>query len=250
MAGLRTLLQLGGAASGSLNYDTLRVWNTNTTTAENGGQCCLWTVPANVNWFAVEMWGGGGGGAGACCCMAGWPGGSGSYARKIITTTAGSQYTICAAGTTNCSNVCVGCASYPSFLRINGGAVQICASGGSLSCSRCSFHIGCSFQGCQQFQCGSFCGTFGICGVTGSAKSQAFCSGNYYQFMPSAPYISSMNRPTKDGCSGYCGGCCSGGFAMFPGGGGASTSSHTTGPFCGAAGAGGLVTIYYPTVVA
>lgn len=251
MAGLRTLLEYAGGSAGSLNYDTVYVYNTSVNTAENGGQCCLWTVPTGATWFAVELWGGGGGGAGVRCCFGGWPGGSGSYSRKIISgVTAGAQYRICAAGTTNCSSDCIGCASYPSYVTaITGSTVVACASGGATSCSRCYFMINCSQQGCQAWQCGSFCGTMGICGVTGSAKGNAYCSGNSYQFMPDAPFAGNMARPTKDGCSGFCGGCCNGGFAHFPGGGGASSFSHTTGPFCGAAGAGGLVILYVGVTV-
>jgi hypothetical protein len=143
MAGLRTLLQLAADSSGSVNFDEFHIYNTNKTGHNNGGCCCLWTVPTGVAWFAVEMWGGGGGGAGACCCMQGWPGGSGSYARKFVTGlsgTGGETYTICAAGSTYCSQAkCVGCIGNPSFLSINGGAVQVCASGGGSGYVRCYF---------------------------------------------------------------------------------------------------------------
>jgi len=251
MAGLRTLLELAAGSDQTLNYDVTYVYNTNINNPENGGSCCLFTAPVGSTWFAVEIWGGGGGGAGVRCCFGGWPGGSGSYTRKIINGLSGAgteTFTICAAGSTNCSSDCVGCASYPSYVRNGGGTIVACSSGGALSCSRCQFMIGCTGQGCQQEISGSACGTLSICGVTGSAKGTAWCSGSSYQFMPSAPFTSSVARPTKDGCSGYCGGCCNGGYAHFPGGGGASSFSHTTGPFCGAAGAGGLVIVYAGTV--
>lgn len=252
MAGLRTLLNYpSGSASGSLNFDTVQVWNTNTNSASNGGACCLWTVPSGATWAMFELWGGGGGGAGVCCCQGGWPGGSGSYARKIITgLSAGQTFTICAASSTDCAVASPSTAGYPSWVKINpSGTVCACASGGSLACARCYFMINCSYQGCPQQLCGSYIGSFGICGSTGSAKGSSYCSGSSYQFMPSAPFTQAMSRPTKDGCSGYCGGCCNGGYALFPGGGGSSSYSHTTGPFCGAAGAGGLVNIYFPRVV-
>lgn len=251
MAGLRALLEYSSQeGQPGLNYDVTYVYNTNTNTAENGGSCCEFTAPTGATWVAVEVWGGGGGGAGARCCFGGWPGGSGSYTRKIINGLSGAgteTFTVCAAGSTNCSSDCVGCASYPSYVKDSGGTVIACASGGALSCSRCYFMINCTRQGCGMYTCGCTCGTFSICGATGSAKGSPMCSGSSYQFMPSAPYVSSMARPTKDGCSGFCGGCCNGGYAQFPGGGGASTFSHTTGPFCGAAGAGGLVIIYAGT---
>jgi hypothetical protein len=250
MAGLRTLLNFPTTASGVLNYDITYVWNTNTTTMSNGGQCCLWTVPASVTWAMFEVWGGGGGGGGVCCCFGGWPGGSGSYARKIISNLSGGQtFTVCAGGTTDCA-VFNAQGGYPSYvIQTSTSTTCACASGGSPGGQKCYFMINCSYSGCPQQLCGSYIGSFGICGVTGSAKGSAYCSGSSYQFMPSAPFTSGMSRPTKDGCSGFCGGCCNGGYALFPGGGGASTFSHTTGPFCGAAGAGGLVKIYYARVV-
>jgi len=253
MAGLRSLLQytntiVGG--SSTINYDEMVVYNTNIDTMSNGGRCCLWTVPSGVTWVYAEMWGGGGAGAGACCCFGGWPGGSGSYSRKIITgLSAGATLTMCAAGSTSCVGVCCGETGFPSYITNSGSTTLICASGGSYGGARCFFNIGCSYSGCQQYQCGSFCGTFGICGVTGSAKGSAYCSGNSYQYMPSAPFMG-HNRPTKDGCSGYCGGCCVGGYAHFPGGGGASTHSHTNpGGYCGQSGAGGLIQIFWGAVV-
>ena len=78
------MLQYGGGAGGTINVDSMVVYHTNRDNAENGGCCCAWTVPAGVTWFSVEMWGGGAGGAASCCCFFGNPGGSGSYARKIV----------------------------------------------------------------------------------------------------------------------------------------------------------------------
>lgn len=250
MAGLRTLLDFPTAGSGAtIDYNVLRVYNTSIDSAENGGCCCQWTVPAGVSWFAIEMWGGGGGGSGACCCFAGWPGGSGSYARKIVTENVveGNTFRICAAGSTGCSQChCFGCQGYPSYVYDEQAGYNItCASGGQSGCARCFFYF-CNCQGCSPKMCGSYCGSFGICGITGSAKGSPMCSGSVYQFMPSAPFTYGYNRVTKDGCSGYCGGCCVGGYAHFPGGGGATAMMHTSTMYCGAAGAGGLVQIYYP----
>ena len=72
MSSLRTLLQYGTSASGSVPLRSLRVYNTSITSSNNGGQCCLWTVPAGAEWAAFEVWGGGGPGAGVCCCQQGW----------------------------------------------------------------------------------------------------------------------------------------------------------------------------------
>lgn len=254
MAGLRTLLQLGGAGSGNLDYSTFHVFNTNKTTGQNGGFCCLWTAPAGVNWLAVELWGGGGGGAGACCCIQGWPGGSGSYARKIINNLSGSggeAFTICAAGSTCCQTCqcCLGVFGSPSFVARNGGAVEVCASGGTRGGGACYYGSNCSYQGCRQMQCGSYIGGMGICGVTGSGKGSSYCYQSSWQWMPSAPFTPGGNRGSMSHCL-LGSGCELGGFPHWPGGGGASAVSHDNPGCAGMFGAGGLVTIFYPTVVA
>ena len=84
MSALRTLLQLGGNET-ALTLRTIYVYHTSmdTTRNSNPGCCCLWTASADVKWAAFETWGAGGDGGGGCCCMAGFPGGSGSYGRKI-----------------------------------------------------------------------------------------------------------------------------------------------------------------------
>lgn len=248
MAGLRDLFEYSAGAGGTINYDTLYVYNASKTTPSNGGSCCLWTVPAGVTWFAVELWGGGGGGAGTCCCIQGWPGGSGSYARKIISgLSGGEEYTICAAGSTCCAQFqCLGVAGYPSFVSINGGAVQVCASGGTCGRAACYHGSNCSYQGCAQQQCGSYTGTMGICGVTGSSKGSSFCYQSAWQYMPSAPFTPGGSRGTMSECV-NCHGCAIGGYAHWPGGGGASSHSHSS-TWSGAFGAGGLVSIYYGVV--
>jgi hypothetical protein len=206
-------------------------------------------VPANVSWFAVELWGGGGGGAGSCCCKQGIPGGSGSYARKFVTGLSGGEvYTICAAGSTGCSgDASSGCSSYPSYVALSGGAVQVCASGGGQGCGICFFGSGCSYKGCPTMQCGSYTGSFGLCGVGGSGKGSSFCHSGSWQWMPSAAYTSGGNRGTRGNCARERG-CWFGGYAHWPGGGGASATEHSgANTYCGAPGAGGLVSIYYPT---
>lgn len=252
MAGLRTLLQYTTTSATPINFNQVRVFNTSVNIQENGGCCCLWTVPTGVTWFGIELWGGGGGGAGACCCFGGWPGGSGSYARKIVTgVTAGQQFRICAAGSTGCSqHCCIGCIGYPSYvLRVSDSTIMACASGGSQGRTCCYWWNQCSYQGCAQYECGSYIGTMGICGVTGSGKGSAYCAGNTFQLMPSAPFTYGTNRGTHDGCSGPANGCTGiiyGGNAHFPGGGGASAGIHTSSVVCGAPGAGGMVYIYFP----
>jgi len=245
MAGLRTLLELGGATSTALSFDEIYVFNNNKVSPNNGGQCCLFTVPAGTAWFAVEMWGGGGGGAGACCCQQCSPGGAGSYARKFVTgLSGGEQYTICAAGSSCCASSCRGCSGFPSFVSVSGGSVEVCASGGSVGCTKCFFGDGCNRSGCQQTQSGCWQGGMGICGVTGSAKGSSFCNQSSWQMIPSAPFTPGGARGSMSHCV-NCHGCQVGGVAHWPGGGGASASAHGGNSWNGAPGAGGLVIVYY-----
>ena len=248
MAGLRSLLQLGGSSSSALDVTELHIYNANKTTQNNGGASCAWTVPTGVTWLGVEMWGGGGGGAGGCCCRSGQAGGSGSYARKFITgLTPGDVYTICAAGSTYCSPTdCVGCVGYPSWVQNPSAVVQVCAAGGGVGYSKCYFQINCSCSGMMQYMCGSWTGGMGICGVTGSAKGSPMCAANFFGIMPSAPYTGGGGRGTMSACM-HNSGIGNGGQPHWPGGGGATAIAASTGIQCGAPGAGGLVSIFYGT---
>ena len=67
----------------------------------SAGCCCNWTVPTGVQNMWIQAWGSGGNGSGACSCnrchhFLG--AGGGYYNSKMIATTAGCQYTVCASG--------------------------------------------------------------------------------------------------------------------------------------------------------
>ncbi len=256
MSALKTMLQYASAGSGggTITHHNIVVYHTSVDAGENGGCCCAWTVPTGVTWFSVEMWGGGGGGAGSCCCFQGWPGGSGTYARKVIqhptpgTSLTGRVYRLCAAGSTGCTNrTCIGCTGYPSYIYGESEAANVaCAAGGLSGGTYCYHGSNCSYAGCSSVQCGSYCGTMGICGVGGASRGTPNCHGGYHSFMPSAPMTGGNFRQTKDGCSGICHGCHVGGYAHFPGGGGPSSVNHGDwSPAYGAPGAGGLVVIHW-----
>lgn len=243
MSSLRTLLQYGTTSSGSTPLRSLRVYNTNITTQDNGGRCCQWTVPAGASWAAFEVWGGGGPGAGVCCCQQGWSGGSGSYGRRIIEVDAGQQFTICAAGSTCCHSRCYSCRGFPSWVCGPGGFCM-CSSGGSEAASKCFWSQNCSYSGCQMFNCGCVNGaTLAICGTTGGGHGSAHCASDMHQFMPSAPFTS-HTRMSRSGCY-KTDGQGQGDHGVFPGGGGASGVTHNETCYCGAKGMGGLVTVYY-----
>ena len=97
MSALRSLLQLG-TDSGAKPLRTIYVYHSSfdNTRNSNPGCCCGWTPSADVNWAAFETWGAGGDGGGGCCCMAGFPGGAGSYGRKIAEITPGATFKLCA----------------------------------------------------------------------------------------------------------------------------------------------------------
>lgn len=245
MPGLRALLDFPDGSGNVLDYSTIYVYNTGKVDPNNGGQCCLFTVPTGVSWIAVEMWGGGGGGAGACCCQQGWPGGAGSYSRKFITNASeGQQYTLCAGGSSCCASSCRGCGGFPSYVSVSGGSVEACASGGAGGRTRCEFADGCSYSGCQQQQCGSYIGTMGICGTAYGAKGSAMCGQSAWQLTPSAPYTPGGSRGSSSLCA-NCHGCQVGGPPHWPGGAGASASAHSGCSWNGSNGAGGLVVLYY-----
>ena len=264
MSALKTMLQYGAGGGGTANVTTIAVYATNRDDPTNGGCCCAWTVPAGVAWFAVEMWGGGGGGAGTCCCHGGWPGGSGSYARKVVehptpgTTLEGRVYRLCAGGSTGCAGSVTGCTGCPSYIYGESEAANVvCAQRGSRGCSKCYWGSNCSYQGCSGIQfCtdssseainNKWCGGFGISGLGGTGKGSPNCWNSAHNWAPHAPFTGGQWRKSKDGCSGICAGCCSMGHPHFPGGGGGTGDSHTNSGGCGAPGAGGLILIEYWT---
>ena len=250
MAGLRDLLQIGAAEGGvELNFDTLYVYNTSKASASNGGQCCLWTVPAGVSWFAVELWGGGGAGPGSCCCQQGWGGGSGSYARKFITGLSGDggeQFRLCAAGSTGCCCACCSQPGYPSYVfDVSASSVPVCASGGASGRTRCFAGDNCgSCWNCTGCNCGSWTGGMGICGVNGSFRGNPNCHGNAWSYAPSAPFTGGGLRGSRTWCSAD-NGITQNGEAHWPGGGGGAAVTHGGSGCYGGPGAGGLINIFY-----
>ena len=95
----------------------LVVYNTDTLVAENGGACCLFTIPGGTTIISGEIWGGGGAGDGSCCYGFGYPGGAGGYVEFVQTVVPGDLVTICAAGST---------ASFDRNLATQGFDTYIC----------------------------------------------------------------------------------------------------------------------------
>lgn len=226
-------------------FSTLYVYNTNVGNVTNGGQCCLWTVPAGVTWAKFEVFGGGGDGGGACCCQQpAKGGGSGSYARKTIRVVPGQSYTLCAGGSGCCSQNNCGTNGFPSYAC--GGVTYglcLCASGGEGGASCCWAAIGGNYH-CSTNVCGSACGyDLAICGMQGSAH-QSWCGYDAWTYIQAAPVIGSGSRLSRTHCGEYWMGCDAVGGNVWPGGGGGTAMSY--GGCCwGGWGAGGLVVVTY-----
>ena len=135
------------------------------------GCCCLWSVPAGVTKVFFEIWGSGGSGSGACStsrCHHYAGGGGGGYNSKMISTTPGTQYTVCAAGNGNCCRrECTGCQGCTSY--VNGsGLSNFCAVGGCAGCANTSWTTAChSFWSCCR-QAGDNGGDFGYMNHAGA----------------------------------------------------------------------------------
>jgi hypothetical protein len=220
MAGLRSLLELpdtGGAVPLNGALTTLRVYNTAPTTVNNTGRLCAWTVPANVTWVAVELWGGGGGGGGGSQCIGGKPGGAGTYARKIFNVTPADVWQVCAAGTTCCT---CGVAGFPSYF-CKTGDTGFCASGGAPGCAvqggQCGPGSCIPLRTCAE---GTVCNaTMAICGIQGFAKWNIGVREGFMQYAPGAPYAHGGTWGPM-GFFGECGTSISGGNTPWPGSGG------------------------------
>jgi hypothetical protein len=134
MPSLRTLLSSINPPTIGNAISTFQVFNTSNS-VNNGGACCLWTVPAGITVMNLELWGSGAAGVGARCCEMGGIGSTtGTYALKTISVTPGQNYTICAGGTScdgTVDGLCCGIvpSGFGSFVSLS-GTVLACASGG------------------------------------------------------------------------------------------------------------------------
>lgn len=250
---LRALLDFPAVGASSVAYTSFQVYNTSKDNAENGGRCCLWTVPSGVTTAIFEIWSGGGGGGMACCCQQGGGAGSGGYGIKTCTVVAGQQIRICAAGSTCCdSGNLQGHNGSCSFVCSLGGGGQgtweakVCGGrhvGGS--CVRCQYWINC-YTCCTMCYCCDGLSTnvdFCIPGTMGNAQPTQFCYGQAHQYAATAPLAVPGPRVGPDGCRNQFGG--GEGFGLFPGGGGFSAQVHGGNCYWGSPGAGGLIYVLY-----
>jgi hypothetical protein len=246
------------------------VFNPNHWSPQNGGQCCAFSVPTGVTSIKFEILSGGGpGGSSGGDYDHGIGGNGGSYGVKTLQKsvhnfTDGTVYTVCAAGTSDCSCCCScnmncrhGCTSY-----VNGtGLSNFCAIGGmggttqwdmtsqcyncfwgNLQCSVGNYNAGWANYACNTPVYGS-----DMCfyGTTGSYNRQYDCCADAFGVAgaPAGPISAQHGISGKHMCIGNLA-CCTA-HAAFPGGGGPGHATAAVDACWGSFGAGGLVRITY-----
>ena len=246
------------------------VWNLNNWSPENGGRCCAFTVPNGTTSIKFEILSGGGpGGSSGGDYDHGCGGQGGNYGVRTLTKsvngfTDGTVYTVCAAGSSNCSCCCScnqncrhGCTSF-----VNGtGLSNFCAIGGmggstswdmisqcynchigNVQCNVGNYNAGWITNVCNDPVYGS-----DMCfrGTSGSYNAQYDCCADHFSVAgsPSGPISAGHGIGGKHMCVGNLA-CCSA-HAAFPGGGGAGHATASVSACWGSFGAGGLVKITY-----
>jgi hypothetical protein len=241
MASLKQFLGLNIPVSMSHVF----VYKTTQVDVTDGGQCCLYTVPASSSYVHVEMWGGGGGGSGACCCQ--WAYGQpspGMYVKKRFSVTAGDALTICAASSTCCGPNCKGPDGFPSFLT-RSGTTLVCAPGGFGGCALCFYKggfpcTGLCVPGNRTDQ--AACADLAQCVMQGMSPTHNFCASDFWEGNAGSPKYAQNLRLGGSTCAyEYTKmGCCKNA-NHWPAGGGNGAGSCGGGCCWGGWGAGGLV---------
>ena len=248
----------GYQAGETIEPNEFMVYNTNTRNWENGGRCCLWTVPAGVSYAVFEIWSGGGSGSGVCCCQQGGGSSSGGYAIKGINVCPGDNIQICAAGSGKCTDPsseygCCGCCSHVCNQGGGGSSTwlaRVCGGQAQFGPYRRCFY----FQNC--YGCCSMCwccggrtnGTFDFCapGTHGRAHPTQYCYDQGHSATATAPFTAGGFRIGPGGCRSWHAGCtCAYGNAPFPGSGGNSAQQYDSKCCGGEPGGGGLVYVVY-----
>ena len=261
----------GSQQFSSVEEKEFYVYNADHWTVLNGGKCCLWTVPTGTTSIKFELLSGGGpGGSSGGDYDVGIGGQGGNYTVKTITRNVaafvdGSTYTICAAGTSDCSCCCScnmnckhGCTSFVTGL----GLTNFCALGGmggsthwdvmsgcyncfisNATCSLDNYNAGWVNHVCNSPTYG---GDIEFRGVSGSMRrTQPDCCADIHGVAgsPAGPFASWHGIGGKHACMGGMA-CCSH-HSSWPGGGGGAHITAATPACAGSYGAGGLVRVTY-----
>jgi hypothetical protein len=213
------------------------------------GCCCAWTVPTGVARMYIEAWGSGGTGHGACLCSRCHHfrgAGGGYYNSKMISTTPGCSYTVCAGGVYRCRTReccgCNGCSSYVTGYNLSG----FCAIGGHGGIADTAWSTGCFSTWTCCLGPTSNGGDFGMGNHQGAPDNMGLgiCRCWCARSQPtSAPFIGTVVRQGLNCCWMRCG-CWT--VPYGHGGQGAMTTGCGSG-CCGQSGTGGpgLVKITY-----
>lgn len=225
----------------------------NTSNSVNNGGCCLlWTVPDGITSATFEMWGGGAEGSGSRCCeFNGFGSTTGVYAVKTVTVTAGSDYTLCAAGSSAdvgthgrcCSCSCGGNATFIT----TGGTVVACAAGGCGGGQESSRGGSFAYNCCWAKLRSGSCSDYEMPGTGSVYIRNQYCHSSMYEIIAGG---ASSSRATKDMCGVTPGWCqcaaqrhptC----ASFPGGTGGIAITCGDGYRGGQHGAAGMIKVSY-----
>jgi len=246
------------------------VYNGNHWSPANGGRCCGWVVPTGTTSIKFEILSGGGpGGSSGGDYDYGIGGQGGNYTAKTLQKsvhgfTDGQTYTVCAAGTSDCSCCCscnVNCRHGCTGWVQGTGLSNFCAIGGMggptiwdkmSQCYNC--HIGnvqCNLglynSSWQANACNSptYGGDMEFRGTAGSMNREYSCCADHFSVAgsPSGPISAAHGIGGKHPCVGNLA-CCSA-HAAYPGGGGAGHTTMSSNACWGSFGAGGLVKITY-----
>ncbi|ATV46236.1 hypothetical protein [Lake Baikal phage Baikal-20-5m-C28] len=261
----------GSQQFSSVEEKEFYVYNPDHWTVLNGGKCCLWTVPTGTTSIKFEILSGGGpGGSSGGDYDVGIGGQGGNYTVKTITRNVaafidGSQYTICAAGTSDCSCCCScnmnckhGCTSYVTGLGLSnfcaiggmGGSTSWDVMSGCYNCfiGNATCDLGNYNAGWVNHVCNSptYGGDIEFRGSSGSMRrTQPDCCADIHGVAgsPAGPFAAWHGIGGKHACMGNHA-CCSH-HSSWPGGGGAAHITAATPACSGAWGAGGLVRVTY-----
>jgi hypothetical protein len=251
MPSLRTLLSTITPPTIGTAIRTFQVFNASNV-PNNGGACCLWTVPAGVRVMNIELWGAGASGQGARCCEIGGIGPTtGTYALKTQAVSCGQTYTICAAssGCDACvDGLCCGItpSGSGSFVSCS-GTVIACASGGQGANGEItrggSFGYACCWS---RLGCNTSCADIAFAGSGSVYLRNQYCHNTMYDITAGGM---NTGKASKDLCGVpcflMCGFTVSNNCPSWPGGVG-GTGRACAGDFkMGQHSAGGLVKISF-----
>ena len=267
---------MGVAAASAPVSKEFTIFNREHWTVTNGGCCLSWTAPAGISMIKFEVLSGGGpGGSSGGDHDMGIGGQGGNYAMIQLFAedsefTAGSSvYTLCAAGTSNCScccHCCTACRDGCASFVVGDGLTNFCAVGGRggpnswdvmSSCYNCQRSAQCNIGNysagwTQSTTNPGFCGipetpttkSMGYTGTSGDLFQSAACCQENFSIagVPSGPFSTSSGMGGDACTTDYS--CCSA-HSNFPGGGGTSVPHATSSACWGSWGAGGLVKVTY-----